>query len=112
MTAEELIAYSLGKPGAAETFPWGPTEMIAMFRGRAYACVALDGSAFGVRCAVPAADVGAWRSRHPRTITPEEFLAQTGWARFPLADMPDDELRDLVDRSYTDVVDRLSNPTT
>jgi predicted DNA-binding protein (MmcQ/YjbR family) len=97
----EVIAYSMAKPGAEETYPWGDGELVCKVGGKAFAFIGLESATVGVKCG-PAAD--EWRARYPDAITPSSYLARYGWNTVTLnGTIPSEELTDLLDLSYEQV---------
>lgn len=107
MTVDELVAYCLAKPGADEDYPWGEQELTAKVGGKVFAFIGLTGATVGVKCGVNAAEAEHWRQRYPDSITISAYIGRYGWNSVRLDGVPDDEVRELVDGSYDDVVRRL-----
>jgi predicted DNA-binding protein (MmcQ/YjbR family) len=103
---DELITYCLGKPGAEETYPWGEEELVAKVGGKGFAFI--GPSSVSVKCGRDAAEAAEWRDRYPGTITSSRYVGRFGWNSVDLAGpLPDDELRELVDDSYSAAVAAL-----
>jgi|SRR5690606_8400585 len=107
MTPAEVVAYCLAKPGAEETYPFGEDTLVAKVGGKAFAFVDLGAPVVGVKCGRDRDDAAEWRERHPGAVTPMRYLARYGWNSVAADRVPDDEVRELVDGSYDDVVARL-----
>ncbi|HEX4701896.1 MAG TPA: MmcQ/YjbR family DNA-binding protein [Pseudonocardiaceae bacterium] len=109
MTADELIAYCLGKAGAEETYPWGDGELVAKVGGKAFAFIGLGPTGrVGVKCGPTAEAAAEWRDRYPDGITISAYIGRYGWNSVVLnGTVPADEIRELVDVSYDAVVARL-----
>ena len=106
MDRDELIAYSLAKPGAEETYPWGDVDLVAKVGGKAFAF--LGPATVGVKCGRDAAEAGEWRDRYPAAITVSHYTGRYGWNSVDLAGpVPDDDVRELVDASYDAAVAAL-----
>jgi predicted DNA-binding protein (MmcQ/YjbR family) len=111
VTVEELIAYCLAKPGATEDYPWGDEELVAKVGGKAFAFVGLADGSMSVKCGRDAAEAAAWRERYPDSITQSAYVGRYGWNTVRLGgEVPEDEVRELVDASYDSVVARLPRP--
>jgi predicted DNA-binding protein (MmcQ/YjbR family) len=96
---DELIAYCLGKPGAEESYPWGDGELVAKVGGKGFAFIG-PGSV-SVKCGRDAAEAAEWRDRYPSAVTVSRYVGRYGWNTVGLAgDVPEDDLRELVDASY------------
>jgi predicted DNA-binding protein (MmcQ/YjbR family) len=101
----ELVAYCLAKPGAEETYPWGDHVLVAKVGGKGFAYIGMASAQVGVRAGELAAE---WCERYADVVTPMSYLARHGWVTLALGrDLPDDEVRELVDSSYSGVVNRL-----
>ncbi|HEY3260847.1 MAG TPA: MmcQ/YjbR family DNA-binding protein [Pseudonocardiaceae bacterium] len=107
MTMDELVAYCLAKPGATEDYPWGDEELTAKVGGKIFAFIGLHGGSVGLKCGATAEEAAEWRQRYPDAITTSAYIGRYGWNSVRLDVVPSDELRELVDASYEDVVRRL-----
>jgi predicted DNA-binding protein (MmcQ/YjbR family) len=107
MTVDELVAYCLAKPGATEDYPWGDEELTAKVGGKVFAFIWLAGGTVGLKCGANADEAAQWRQQYPDAITISSYIGRYGWNSVRLDGVPDDEVRELVDRSYDDVVRRL-----
>jgi len=107
MTMDELVAYCLAKPGATEDYPWGEEELTAKVGGKVFAFIGLTGGSVGLKCGANSDEAGQWRQRYPDAITTSAYIGRYGWNSVRLDGVPDDDLRELVDASYDDVVARL-----
>jgi len=72
-----------------------------------FAFVWLAGGTVGLKCGANAEVAGEWRGRYPEAITVSSYIGRYGWNSVRLDGVPDDEVRELVDASYEDVVRRL-----
>lgn len=108
MKRDELIDYCLAKPGAEESYPWGDEELVAKVGGKAFAFIGMIGDAVGVKCGRTAEEAAEWRERYPEDVTISGYIGRYGWnsVRYT-GTIPDDELRELLDRSYEAVVAKL-----
>lgn len=107
MTHEELVAHCLGKPGASPDDPWGD-HLVAKVGGKIFAF--LGEGTLGVKCGRDADEAAELRQRFPEAVTVMAYIGRYGWNTIRLDGPPapdDDELRELVDASYADVVARL-----
>ncbi len=99
----ELRAYCLAKPGAEETFPFGPSPICYKIRGKIFAqlypdkitlkCTAFSGQMF--RQAYPGVVV---RGYHCPPVQ------QPYWNTVLLAEFPGDDLPMMIDHAYETVV--------
>lgn len=107
VTVDELVVYCLAKPGATEDYPFGEAELTAKVGGKVFAFIGLGSATVGVKCGADAEQADPWRQRYPEAITVSAYIGRYGWNAVRLDGVPDDELRELVDQSYDDVVSRL-----
>jgi predicted DNA-binding protein (MmcQ/YjbR family) len=108
MKVDELVTYCLAKPGATEDYPWGDAELVAKVGGKSFAFIGLAEATVGVKCGRDSAEAADWRERYPGSISQSGYIGRYGWNSVRLAgDVPDDEIRELVDASYDAVVTRL-----
>ena len=106
MQRDELVAHCLGKPGAEETYPWGEEELVAKVGGKGFAFIG-PGSV-SVKCGRDAAEAAEWRDRYPAAVTTSHYVGRYGWNTVDLGgNLPDDDLRELVDASYDAAVAAL-----
>jgi predicted DNA-binding protein (MmcQ/YjbR family) len=107
MTVEELVAYCLAKPGATEDYPWGDQELTAKVGDKVFAFIGLTSGTVGLKCGVDSDEAAQWRDRYPDAITTSAYIGRYGWNSVRLDGVPEDDLRELIDASYDDVVRRL-----
>jgi predicted DNA-binding protein (MmcQ/YjbR family) len=107
MTVAELVEYCLAKPGATEDYPWGEEELTAKVGGKVFAFIGLTGGTVGLKCGANADEAAQWRDRYPEAITTSAYIGRYGWNAVRLDGVPEDDLHELVDASYEDVVRRL-----
>jgi predicted DNA-binding protein (MmcQ/YjbR family) len=105
---DELIDYCLAKPGAEESYPWGDEELVAKVGGKAFAFIWLAGDSVGVKCGRTAEEAAEYRERYPADVTVSAYIGRYGWnsVRYT-GGVPDDEVCELLDRSYESVVSKL-----
>lgn len=108
MRRDELIDYCLAKPGAEESYPWGDEELVAKVGGKAFAFIGMAGDSVGVKCGRNAEEAAEYRERYPDDVTISGYIGRYGWnsVRYT-GKVPDDEVLELLDRSYDAVVAKL-----
>ena len=108
MKRDEVIDYCLAMPGAEETYPWGDEELVAKVGGKAFAFIGLVGDSVGLKCGRTAEEAAEYRDRYPDDVTISSHIGRYGWnsVRYTGA-VPDDEVRELIDRSYAEVLAKL-----
>ncbi len=101
-----VVAYCLAKPGAEPDEPW-EDDLVAKVGGKIFAFLG-GGDGVGVKCGRDADEAAEWRQRYPDAITTSAYIGRYGWNRVTLdGTVPEDDVRELIDASYDDVVSRL-----
>src|SRR5215207_4041429 len=132
MTRDELVSYCLAKPGAFADYPWGEDDLVVKVgvppEGKVFAFLGSDGgfghdqnrdplgNRPGVALKCPADQIDELRAAYPEEVTAAPYLAKHQWNLVRLGGaVPDDEVRELVDRSHelvvTSLVKRLRPPS-
>lgn len=116
LSAGELLAYCLGKPGAWPDEPW-EGDVVAKVHERIFAFlgsgVTGEDSAghvvsVGVKCGLTRDEADEWLLRYPDDATVMPYIGRSGWNTLRVgAGIPDEEVRAAVDTSYDLVVSRL-----
>jgi predicted DNA-binding protein (MmcQ/YjbR family) len=105
MTHDELLAYCLAKPGAVPDQPW-EGDVVAKVGGKIFAFT--GDATVGVKCGRDLDEAAEIRDRHPDDVTVMAYIGRYGWNTVRLnGAVADDEILELIDSSYTDVVGRL-----
>lgn len=107
MNRDELRAYCLSKPSAAEDFPFGD-DSPAVFKvmGKMFALMPLGGTSISLKCDPTWAVV--LRDTYP-AVKPGYHLNKTHWNSLDMdGSVPDDEVREMIDHSYELVVNGLT----
>ncbi|MGI5151160.1 MmcQ/YjbR family DNA-binding protein [Plantactinospora sp. CA-294935] len=108
MTWAEMLAYCLAKPGAWQDEPW-EGDVVIKVGPKIFAFLGQESRAsVGVKCG-PNRDVAdEWLHRFPEDASVMAYIGRSGWNTLRLgAGIPDDELREAVDASYSAVVAKL-----
>lgn len=107
LTTDDLLAYALAKPGAWRDQPWEDHTVAKVADKIFLFCGALDGSAVGVKCGTRD-EADELIARHPGDVSVMAYIGRHGWNTVALrSGLDDDELYELVDISYDDVVARF-----
>ena len=104
MHLDDLYTYGLAKPGAWEDTPFGPDVLVMKVRKKMFAMVNVERMPLGVALK---SDPERWLELLERYdgVTRGPYLDGKHWNLVLLQDdVPDDLIRDLVDRSYELVV--------
>jgi predicted DNA-binding protein (MmcQ/YjbR family) len=109
VTADELLAHCLAKPGAWADDPWGG-DLVAKVgpgeRGKIFAFVG-DGSV-GVKAGADRDEADEWLVRFPDDASVMRYIGRSGWNTLAVGGaIPDDEIREAIDESYDRVVSKL-----
>jgi predicted DNA-binding protein (MmcQ/YjbR family) len=105
MTREEILAYCLAKPGAVPDQPW-ENDVVAKVGGKIFAFT--GDRTVGVKCGRDLDEAAELRDRHPVDVTTMAYIGRYGWNTVRIdGELGDNEIRELIDSSYDDVVARL-----
>lgn len=103
----DTLAYALAKPGAWRDDPWGEGHNVAKVGAKIFAFCG-DGSALGFKGGRSREEADAWLDRWPDHATVLAYIGRHGWNNLVLdGTVPDDEVREAIDRSYELVVATL-----
>jgi predicted DNA-binding protein (MmcQ/YjbR family) len=106
LTPDDVLGYCLGKPGAWQDEPW-EGDIVAKVDEKIFAFVG-DGSAVGVKCGSSRDDADEWLLRYPDDARVMAYIGRSGWNTLEVGGaIPDDEIREAIDTSYSLVVARL-----
>jgi predicted DNA-binding protein (MmcQ/YjbR family) len=107
VTFGELHAYCLGKPGAAETFPFGADVLVFKVKGKMFALTNIERLPFAVSLKCDPDLAAELRDRYP-AVQPGYHLNKRHWNTVEIdGSVPDGELRAWIDASYDLVVRSL-----
>jgi predicted DNA-binding protein (MmcQ/YjbR family) len=107
MNSDEALRYALGKPGAWPDSPWGEGHDLAKVGSRIFLFPGrLDGrSTITVKNTETA--VAELRQRYPELAGPAPYLDKRLWVRLEIDTVAEDEVCELIDDSYDQVVAKL-----
>ena len=107
MDHQELLDYCLSKPGAWPDEPW-EGDIVAKVVDKIFVFLGgPDGASVGVKCGTRD-EADELIARYPDDATVMAYIGRYGWNTARLGGaIPDDEILELVDASYDDVVARL-----
>ncbi|HEY7704132.1 MAG TPA: MmcQ/YjbR family DNA-binding protein [Acidimicrobiia bacterium] len=106
MSPEQLRRHCLAKPGAWEDEPW-EGDMVVKVADKIFAFLG-DGSAVGVKCGRSREEADEWLRRFPDDASVMAYIGRSGWNTLRLGgQIPDGEILEAVDESYTLVVSGL-----
>lgn len=105
MEHDEVARYCLAKPGAVPDEPW-EDDPVAKVGGKIFAF--LGGGRLGVKCGATIEEAAEWRQRYPDSVSVMPYIGRYGWNTVKLdGTVPVEEIIELIDASYDDVVARL-----
>lgn len=110
MGIDEIMAYCLGKPGAVETFPFGPWPVCYKVGGKIFSQVYPD--KLTLKCTRFAGE--RFRAQYPGIIVRGYHcppVQQPYWNTVDLTRFPPEELPGLIDLAYETVVGQLPQKT-
>ncbi len=106
LTAQDLLAHCLAKPGAWQDEPW-EGDVVAKVADKIFAFLG-SGDSVGVKCGANREDTDEWLARYPDDVHVMAYIGRYGWNTIALGGaVPDAEILEAVDGSYEDVVARL-----
>jgi predicted DNA-binding protein (MmcQ/YjbR family) len=108
MTADELLAYCLAKPGAWQDEPW-EGDAVVKVGGKIFAFLGADPvSSVGLKCGASREAADEWLLRYPGDASAMAYIGRSGWNSLRIGGaIGDDELYEAIDGSYEAVVSRL-----
>ena len=110
MTPAELRAYCLAKPGAWADQPWEGDGVAKVDDGKGGGKIFafLGGSTVGVKAGANRDEADEWLARYPDDATVMAYIGRSGWNTLTIGGaIPDEEIHEAVDESYTRVVSKL-----
>jgi predicted DNA-binding protein (MmcQ/YjbR family) len=109
MTPEELRDHALAKPGAWSDQPWEGDHVAKVGEPPAGKIFAFLGeTTVGVKCGTTRDEADEWLARYPGAAAVMAYIGRSGWNTLTVNDaIPDDEIREAVDESYSFVVSKL-----
>jgi predicted DNA-binding protein (MmcQ/YjbR family) len=106
VTWDDLVTYCLAKPGAWQDEPWDG-DLVAKVGGKIFAFLGSGGSV-GLKCGAGRDAADEWLARYPDDASVMAYIGRSGWNTLRVGGaIPDDELIEAVDASYSAVVSKL-----
>ena len=108
MTWEKLLAYCLAKPGAWQDEPW-EGDVVAKVGGKIFAFLGSGAApSVGLKCGASREAADEWLLRYPDDASVMAYIGRSGWNTLRIGGaIPDDELLEAIDASYSAVVSKL-----
>jgi predicted DNA-binding protein (MmcQ/YjbR family) len=107
MNIEEFREYCLSKPGVEEYFPFDETTLAFKVGGKIFALVGLDAEEFTVNLKCDPEKAIMLREYYPDSVLPGYHMNKVHWNTVHFGGLHISLLRDLIDESYTLVVNSL-----
>jgi len=105
--AESIADYCLAKPGAWPDQPW-EGDTVAKVGPKIFAFLGREGGSLGLKCGRDRDAADELIARYPGSVTAMAYIGRYGWNTVTLDGRIDvDDLLELIDASYDDVVARL-----
>jgi len=108
MNIEELRDYCLSKPGASESFPFGPDTLVFKVAGKVFLLSGLDSQppAFNAKC--DPEEAIALREEYPNSVFPGYHMNKKHWNTVELnGEISESMIRRMIDDSYQLIVNAL-----
>jgi predicted DNA-binding protein (MmcQ/YjbR family) len=106
VTADELLTYCLGKPGAWQDEPW-EGDVVVKVGSKIFAFLGA-GTSVGVKCGATREVADEWLARYPADAAVMPYIGRSGWNSLRTGGgIPDEDLREAIDASYDMVVTKL-----
>jgi predicted DNA-binding protein (MmcQ/YjbR family) len=108
VTREDALAYCLARPGAWQDEPW-EGDVVVKVGSKIFAFLGSPGGeSVGVKCGRSREDADEWLARFPGDASVLPYIGRHGWNSLRLSGaIPDEDLRDALDSSYSAVVASL-----
>ena len=110
MTRDELLAYCMAKPGAWSDQPWEGDYVAKVHDGKGGGKIFafLGSTAVGVKAGTNRDEADEWLARYPGDAAVMAYIGRSGWNTLTVnGAIPDEEILEAVDESYTLVVSKL-----
>ncbi|AXK85933.1 MmcQ/YjbR family DNA-binding protein [Nocardia farcinica] len=105
MDHAELVRYCLAKPGAVADEPW-EGDLVAKVGGKIFAFLGTE--SVGLKCGRDRLEADELVRIHPDEVTPSAYIGRYGWNAVRIdGGISDNELRELIDYSYEEIVRKL-----
>ena len=106
MTPDEVLAYCLSKPGAWQDEPW-EGDLVVKVGPKIFAFLG-SGTSVGLKCGRTRDEADEWLARFPQDAEVMAYIGRSGWNTLRIGGaIPDDEVLEAVDASYSAVVSKL-----
>lgn len=107
MDSDEALRYALGKPGAWPDSPWGENHDLAKVGSRIFLFPGTVDGRSSITVKNTESAVAELKQRYPELARPARYLDKRLWVQLDIDQVPDDEVFELIDDSYDQVVAKL-----
>ena len=108
MNRNEMIAYIMSQKGAVEERPFGPDTLVYKVMGKMFALTGAEETDNSVNLKCDPDHAQILRNFYSDDVKPGYHMNKKHWNTVTFdGNVPDDELRDMVDESYDLVVTKL-----
>jgi len=111
MTWDDALAYCLAKPGAWQDEPW-EGDVVAKVGSKIFAFLGSGTAASVAQVRSQRETADEWLLRYPEDARVMAYIGRSGWNTLLIGGaIPDDEITEAIDASYTAVVSKLPRKT-
>ena len=107
MDSDDALRYALGKPGAWADSPWGDDHDLAKVGSKIFLFPGRVEGRSVISVKNTEAAVAELTQRYPDLAGPAPYLNKRLWVQVRIDGLPDEEVRELIDDSYDQVVAKL-----
>lgn len=103
-----VLAYFLKKPGAGDSYPFGPGARVLKVGGKMFALIGEGEEQLTLNLKCDPEDALAQRAAYPQWVQPGYHMNKRHWNTVVVGEgLPDAVLREMIDQSYALVVANL-----
>jgi predicted DNA-binding protein (MmcQ/YjbR family) len=105
--SDDALRYALGKPGAWSDSPWGDEHDLAKVGSKIFLFPGTVDGHSTITVKNTEAAVAELKQRYPELARAPRYLDKRLWVQLRIDGVPDEEVRELIDDSYDQVVAKL-----
>lgn len=103
-----VLKYFLRKPGASDSYPFGPGARVLKVGGKMFGLIGEGEEPLTLNLKCDPEDALALRAAYPQWVQPGYHMNKKHWNTVVVGEgLPDDVLREMIDQSYVLVVSSL-----
>ena len=107
MDSDDALRYALGKPGAWPDSPWGEDHHVAKVGSKIFLFPGMLDGRNTITVKNTETAVAELTQRYPELARPARYLDKRLWVQLTIDGVPEEEVRELIDDSYDQVVAKL-----